>query len=752
MRRKHHQSVFKSPSKLAIAACSAAMLAGLQSAPTLAQTQAALEEVIVTATRRDESLQDVAVSVAAITRELGQAQVRRLEDLQTFSPNTFIRRYPGAGSTAFINIRGVGTTDYDKSLDPPIGVIMDGMFLGTASGVLMQNFDIQRIEILRGPQGTLFGKNTTGGLINIIRGDVTMEWGGDVSLTVDEYGREDVKAVVNVPLIEDKLGVKLFGAQIKNDGWVYNRTLQRDVGEDDILNYGFALKWAPTEDFDVKWHYEKMKDESDQGAYVNTNDATDLTCLVYRQCYSNTADDETHNSSDGTNFSDNNYDTNIITANWQVTDGLLLTYIGGFREQDEQNMQDFDGSPAPMLRMNFFNDWEQTTHELRVSSTTDSPFQFQAGIYSFDVDYVQRWDVYDLHATLALIGALGPGVSLPFTTSSSNGQEQETSSIAGFISMDYAFNDAWTLTVGGRYTREEKDFIGGNGGVFYDPSKGDPIPPLLDPKAYSDEWSEFTPSASLRWQMSDNMMAWASYAEGFKSGGFFGRQANFDCCDPTFEPEFVKNYELGLKTTLLDGKLTFNPTVFFSDYEDKQESILIPINLSNVATVVRNASTQKIFGIEMEMSYQITENWYLRANYGYIDAEYDKYLADITGDQIVTDNSDLIPLQVPENTFGISTTYTANLGPGMLQSSLSFRYRDEVELEPSNDPIGHMDSIESLDGQISYLWGDNRYRLTVYGKNLTDEQELAQGTIHPLITRGWWTPPRTLGAEFAISF
>jgi len=743
MIKKENQRLAKSPRRIAILACSAAIAASFQSLPTLAQNQAALEEVIVTATRRDESLQDVAVSVAAITRELGQAQVRRLEDLQTFSPNTFIRRYPGAGSTAFINIRGVGTTDYDKSLDPPIGVIMDGMFLGTASGVLMQNFDIQRIEILRGPQGTLFGKNTTGGLINIIRGDVTMEWGGDVSLTVDEYGREDVKAVVNVPIIENQLGVKLFGAQIKNDGWVYNRTLKKDVGYDDIINYGFAMKWKPTDNFDIKWHYEKMKDESDQGAYTNTNDATDLTCLIYGQCYSNTQDDETHNSSDGQNFSDNDYDTNIITANWQITDGLLMTYIGGFREQDEQNMQDFDGSPAPMLRMNFYNDWEQTSHELRIMSTTDSPLQFQAGIYSFDVDYVQRWDVFDLHASLGIVPS--------YDYSSSNGQEQETSSIAGFVSMDYAFNERWTLTVGGRYTREEKDFIGGNGGVFYIPGQ-QPIPDLLDPKAYSDEWKEFTPSASLRWQINDDMMAWASYAEGFKSGGFFGRQANFDCCDPTFDPEFVKNYEVGMKTTLLDGRLTFNPTVFFSDYEDKQESILIPINLTNVATVVRNASTQKIFGVELEMNFQINENWYVRANYGYIDAEYDKYLADITGDQIVTDNSDLIPRNVPENTFGVSTTYTADIGPGSLQSSLSFRYRDEVELEPSNDPIGHMDSIESLDGQISYLWGDNRYRLTVYGKNLTDEQELAQGTIHPLITRGWWTPPRTIGAEFAISF
>ena len=152
MIKKHQPPTFKGPKRLAAVACATAIAAGFQSIPSLAQDDIALEEVIVTATRRDESLQDVAVSVSAITRELGQAQVRRLEDLQTFSPNTFIRRYPGAGSTAFINIRGVGTTDYDKSLDPPIGVIMDGMFLGTASGVLMQNFDIQRIEILRGPK------------------------------------------------------------------------------------------------------------------------------------------------------------------------------------------------------------------------------------------------------------------------------------------------------------------------------------------------------------------------------------------------------------------------------------------------------------------------------------------------------------------------------------------------------------------------------------------------------------------------
>ncbi|MFK7732710.1 MAG: TonB-dependent receptor, partial [Pseudomonadales bacterium] len=298
-----------------------AMAVGLaSSAGLLTSAQATaqgfmLEEVIVTATKRSESIQDVAVSVSAIGAELGQADLRRLEDMQTYAPNLYITRAPGIASGANITIRGVGTLDTDKSLDPAIGVMMDGMFLGTASGVLMQNFDIKRVEILRGPQGTLFGKNTTGGLIKIVRGDVTMEWGGDVSVAVDEHGREDLKAVVNVPIIEDQLGVKLFAAQIKNDGFVKNTTLNQDVGGDDIQNYGFAAKWAPSDNFDLQFHYEKTKDESDQGAYVNENQASDLTCVLpfLASCQSTTTDGPDQNSANGTNFSDNEYDTFILT-------------------------------------------------------------------------------------------------------------------------------------------------------------------------------------------------------------------------------------------------------------------------------------------------------------------------------------------------------------------------------------------------------------------------------------------------------
>ena len=765
---KIQPTLFKTHKRLTVVACSAAIAASVQSIPSLAQSELALEEVIVTATRRDESLQDVAVSVSAIDAELGQATVRRLDDLQTFSPNLYIRRSPGIGSGASITIRGIGTQDVDKTLDPAIGVMMDGVFLGTSSGVLMQNFDVQRIEVLRGPQGTLFGKNTTGGLINIIRGDVTMEWGGDFLVTLDEHGREDIKGVVNVPIDDDKFGVKLFGAQVKSDGFVYNTTLEEDVGGDDVQNYGFAAKWQPTDNFDIKLHYEKTKDESDQGAYVNRNTNNDNTCKFFGECVYTTNDNQDQNSSETRNFSDNEYDTTILTANYDFGN-MVVTYIGATRDMEEQNMQSFDASPAAFLDMNYFNFWDQESHELRLTSNFDGPLNFVAGLYSFEVDYEQYWDVSHLHFTynqmlFPLYGFyLFPDVVAP-TSVKTQGQRQQTDSWAAFFSADWAISDRLTLTVGGRYTEEEKDFSGDNGSIGWNPAAGEARPTDQSTVEYDADWSEFTPSASLRFNMTDNTMLWASYAEGFKSGGFFGRQANFEAIDVSFEPEFLTNMEVGLKSTLLDGAMTLNASYFFSDYDDKQVSVLVARGPADVATVVNNIDSQEISGLEVDLSWQVTQNWFVRANYGYLDAEYNEFYGDLNGDGVETENSFMQPRNTPENTFGISTVYTAAFGPGNLQGVLAYRYRDAIQTDlvsqsPTTPPsptntggIGAMGSIYDVSAQLSYMFSDDRYRITVYGKNLTDERELFNQTIGGIATRGYWNDPRTLGVEFAVSF
>ena len=479
-----------------------------------------IEEIIVTARKRDESIQDVPEAVTAIAAQLRESSVRRIDDIQNFAPNLIIGRSPGIGSGAGITIRGISTLDVDKSLEPPVGVVMDGMFLGTASGVLLENFDIERIEVLRGPQGTLFGKNTTGGVLNIIRTPVTMEYGADISMTIGDFGRQDFKAVINVPIIEDKMGLKIFGASIQSDGHVYNSTLKRDVGGDDKVNLGFAAQWEPNENLSIKLHHEIMNDQSEQGAYVNRNTVGMLACTItqigfdpYNGCEKDANDGPDLTESDGSNFSDNEYKTTILTVNYD-TENFLYTFISTDRDMDEQNMQDFDGSPARLLRMNYYNDWHQKSNEFRITSQFSDKFEFVAGIYDWEVDYTQRWDVGDLHYRLSQLGLPYPGYTP--TTLNSNGQSQVTESIAIFFSGDWHINDKLTLTAGFRWTEEEKDFIGGDRGMPWDPQSPDgdiipnTIPPLFNPRPYQGKWDETTPKIGVRYQPNDDLMFYAS--------------------------------------------------------------------------------------------------------------------------------------------------------------------------------------------------------------------------------------------------
>ena len=728
----------------------------------------AIEEIIVTARKKDESIQDVPMAVTAITDQLREGSVRRIEDIQAFAPNLYINREPGIGSGANITIRGIASLESDKSYEPSIGVVMDGMFLGTSSGVLLDNFDIERIEVLRGPQGTLFGKNTTGGILNIIRTPVSLnEMGADLSVTIGDFGRQDIKAVLQLPIIEDTLGVKLFAASIQHDGHVYNTYSNKPAGGDDKMNFGFTALWEPNENFSLKVHHEIMEDTSEQGSYTNRNAVGELACTItqigfdpFNGCEKDANDGPDTTESDGSNFSDNEYESTIITANYD-TENFLYTYIYSLRDMDEQNMQDFDGAPARLLRMNFFNDWEQTSHEFRVTSQFSEKVQFIAGIYDWEADFEQRWDVYDLFYQLSRLGVppwpsgrIGVAgyddvVAWEDDVAGNNGQSQVTTSIAAFFSMDWYLTDQLTLTAGLRWTEEEKDFIGGASAPGYYPLRGETWPGIFNPTNFKAKWDETTPKLGLRYQPNDDLMYYGSYSEGFKSGGFFARQANYDIF-PGYDPEFVKNYEFGWKSTLMDGRMIFNGAVFKSEYDDKQESILIPVNLANVATVVRNAASMEMTGLELELMYQVSEAWDLMVTYGYLEAEYKDYLADINGDQNITDNSGLIPRNTPENTFGITTSYTTQIGDGELKGRISYRFRDELETDPSNNPLGSVDSIENINATIGYTI-DN-YSVTVWGRNLTDEREQRWRTVAGLTSRGYWNEPATLGITFAASY
>jgi iron complex outermembrane receptor protein len=739
-----------------------ALVIAATTAPTVAVAQDssfALEEVLVTATRRTESIQDVPVSVTSLGSELKEASMRRLDDIQSFTPNVYLRKHASSPGGLSISIRGVSSSEYDKSFDPAIGVIMDGMVLGTVSGSMLQNFDTKQIEVLRGPQGTLFGKNTTGGVVNVIRGDVTMEWGVDASIALGTDGQEEVKAVVNVPVIDDVLGIKLMASSTQGDGYVRNITLNEDVGGDDLASYGFAMLWRPTENFDLKFHYEKFQDDTDVSVFANGNDPSHLACQLEGALWAvgcqttDTGSDEDNVTGARVGSAETETDMYILTANWDL-DSVLLTSITAYQDRDEQYLNNFDPSPADLLYLDYFNEWEQFSQELRITSQFSETFEFVAGLYYWDVGYEQFWDVGRLTYNLDLIGVnSGQPADFPLNPDSlaTNGQAQDTTSSAAFISADWHISDRWTITGGARYTKEEKEFSGGNGSLYY--QGGDPRPDIaVNYLDFDDEWSEVTPKIGFSYRPNDDMMVFGSYTEGFKSGGFFGRQSNFTDVDAKYEPEYVKTFELGLKSEWLGGRMIFNPTIFLNSYEDKQESVLIPISLSNVSTVVRNASTLDIFGVEMELLFQVTEEWNIRANYGYLDAEYDDFFADLNGDQTVTDNSDLEARNTPENSFGVTSTYVIPLGSGELSIMGSYRWRDEIYVLAGNEPESKMDSIENLDATVSYSFGeDARYRVSAFGRNITDQREGQFAEIGGLT--GWysWNRPASYGVEFAVS-
>jgi iron complex outermembrane receptor protein len=282
-----------------------------------------------------------------------------------------------------------------------------------------------------------------------------------------------------------------------------------------------------------------MEDTSEQGSYTNRNAVGELACTItqigfdpFNGCEKDANDGPDTTESDGSNFSNNEYESTIITANYD-TENFLYTYIYSLRDMDEQNMQDFDGAPARLLRMNFFNDWEQTSHEFRVTSQFSEKFQFIAGIYDWEADFEQRWDVYDLFYQLSRLGVppwpsgrIGVAgyddvVAWEDDVAGNNGQSQVTTSIAAFFSMDWYLTDQLTLTAGLRWTEEEKDFIGGASAPGYYPLRGETWPGIFNPTNFKAKWDETTPKLGLRYQPNDDLMYYGSYSEGFKSGGFF---------------------------------------------------------------------------------------------------------------------------------------------------------------------------------------------------------------------------------------
>lgn len=713
-----------------------------------------LEEITVTARKRAENLQDVGTSISALSVE--EIQRRSDVDLQTFAnvaPNVIINDLQqGPGSPAAISVRGVGTTDVEKNFDPTVGVVVDGIFIGVNSGAMIKAIDLTGMEILRGPQGTLFGRNSIGGVINVTRGKASTDgFDAAVRAGAGNYGDLQLDGYVNFA-VSDKFAFKLGAAKRDNDGWFFNRTRNSDVGKVEFLQISPSFTWRPTEALEISYRFDTTQQDQDANTVLNVAQPNQAWCFFYNQCAQGLQNPQSGDRytvlQNGVGTYQTFFDSDLHIANigWDVNEGNRIEYVFGRFSTEEEVFQDWDGTALTLYHTDRPATWDQTSHELRWVHSGDR-LDYTVGLYLWESDY--RIDLRSYIGFGDLLFGLPMGTVLTVDQT----VVQNTDSKAAFFEADYRLTDALTLTVGGRYTEDEKDSGLIDAGMPQLATLGS----LANPFAKS--WSEFTPKLNLRYRVNEDAMVYGLYSKGYRAGGFNGRPGTYEAASIAYDPETVDNFELGWKTEWMNGRVRLNGSVFLMKYDDKQEEQSVPTTVgTGQQTIVTNAARAEIKGLELDFLAKISDNFTLGGNLGVLDSKF-KELVD-TDPATPVSQRDLSYLKLrraPELTATISPNYSWNLGNGTMWIQADLRYVDDQELTFLNSPQSRVKAHEVLDASIGYRL--NQTTFTLWGMNLTDDDSWTQAyDVGTSVTfPGLWTyaaarPPRAFGVRVSHNF
>ncbi|MFL2930135.1 MAG: TonB-dependent receptor [Candidatus Micropelagos sp.] len=744
----------------------------------------AIDEIVVTSQKRATgiSVQDIASSVTAVNAELIEATDSiDLTDIGRLAPNATLHPSATFASTPNFLIRGIGVSGTTRSLDPAVGVIVDGVYLGFPVGANLDMFDRESVEILRGPQGTLLGRNVTGGAIVIRTARPTGEFGGKVNLTVGDYDRVDVSASFEGPLVEGKVSAKVAFMSRSRDGyWEDNNggTIVPDptaggfAGDFDLAGQGGSgtkpdvdltiirpmLYFTPNDNLDITLMAEFLRDKS---GTANSRNFVHPTAPARRsQLWGYTPPNDpyeiNHNLMGG---NDLETDTFIAEFNYQTQNGKL-TGIASYRELTYDSSTDFDGTPFTIFHFpDNHEEQEQTTMELRYAADVSDKLSYVVGVSTFDQEFFV--------GERRLIGTLDrSGVT-----------EIEHETLGIFAELDYMITDQLKLTLGGRYTDEEKDVIfnaigscnldfsacpGRSAGTSPDTLFSDDIG-----LSQSGSFDDTTPKVALTYFVNDDVNVYASYTEGFRSGSFDARARTIDSfLNSRPGPETVESIELGFKSILNDGKLLLNVAIFQSEYTDIQKLALEPctINLTtctsgNIQRLI-NAAEATIEGIEIETKAFLTDSFVLEGALGYTDAGYDSFSgfdADGTaGYDPTTDPAAAAALpfeRVPELTYTVAASYNVPMASGSeLDFRVSYAFTDDFTNDATGTAAIATESYGLLDASVSYTRDSDGLKLTLFGKNITDEEYHDFALDNALTRLTWGGTPSTYGVKAAYSF
>ncbi|MFV0276733.1 MAG: TonB-dependent receptor, partial [Parahaliea sp.] len=613
------------------------LLAGSLAASALAQQAGPLEEIIVTAQKRSESLEDVPISIAVMGGEtINKTGVRQMRELAEFVPNLSFSS--GNDTNTAVRIRGVGTNTRNIGFDTRVGLYLDGVYLGQSPAQNLDLVDLERVEIARGPQGTLFGKNTVAGAINLIANKPDDTFLAELR---GEYGNLDayrVSAVVNAPLGEG-LAARFAVSDQHRDGYIRDITTGTEFNERDGRYYRGQLRYR-NERLDLNLAADYL--ESERVSYFGEAQ-TDWSGTVApdpfaprREQISNNIDNDEERKVWGVSLS----------AELDLGHNYSLRSITAYRDTDSRRIQDTDHSAFDILQIEYPDQYEQWSQEFQLVSPGDRRLQYVAGVYLYDqTARTQRQPTLGSQ-TDVLFNALGVPLA-PFsnlftgTRLDTRGQV-DTDSWAAFINGSYELTERLTLGFGARYTEEDKEvdysmigdvvYVLGVMPVSITQIFGVAQGPLVDGRTvalYRDKksYDDFSPTVSLTYALTEDVNVYAKYASAFKSGGFnvdFVPQAVFDS-GLDFDTETVDAYEIGLKGTTPDRRLRFALAAFQMDFDDYQLNQFVELGNNLSAITIRNAARVRSRGLEAEVTWYPLPALMLQGAVGYNKAEFEDF-------------------------------------------------------------------------------------------------------------------------------
>jgi len=710
-----------------------------------------LEEITVTARKREESAQEVPLAITAYnSAQIEALKYRDLTNMSVGMPNVALDDIGTTRGSANFSIRGLGINSSIASIDPTVGLFLDGVYLGNNVGVIFDMFDVASVEVLRGPQGILFGRNVTGGAILLNTKKPTDEFDASVRAAVDGGGDGGTNTYLMGSIggpLTDTLSAKISAYYNDDDGWFENKFDGSDHGAVEQKMFRPVVVWTPTDSTELILRYEYTDIEGDGPAsQTHTNGSG------FPGAFVNFDRDSFDFSIDEKGFQ--KVETDFISAELNIDvafgDGTI-TNIFGWRESESSSLADIDAQPQWLFSAPAWLNTEQTSNELRYNGIFADRANVTVGVYYFtnEINYHERREFLGI-AT----GNIAPALQ------ADGGGNYEVDTLGVFAAVDYDLTDQWTLTTGLRYTSEDKDaeiasLIRNVNSPCNIVLAGDCPFDFVDSK----DWSNVSPKVGLTYHVDDSSVVYGHWSRGVRSGGYNLRNTSVNPADTPgpFDEETVDSFEIGFKYTRDWGRL--NGAIFYNTIEDMQRELNSPSQGVGVVQVIRNTADTNISGFELDGVFSLTDNLVLLTSMGLTNAQYDEVKFDLNGDGVIdgVDRGLDLP-RAADFTFSIGFTHDLDIGQwGYLASRVNYAYRGESAY--TDDNLGFILPQDILDAGLDFYSNDGRWTFSLYGRNLLDQVKHGGDTqlppvIGPVPTGGTFSPlakGRIVGAEVTFN-